>query len=158
MIILKKIEADFIAICCNKRGTHTIQKFIDLVNLEQEEKFFQRVLRGHVLELSYDSQGTHVVQNIIRCFPEHKREVIFEEVYANFFEAATRNYSVCVVKVLIAKTQNLGKREKLIKKIKDNIMELAQNPFGNYAIQEAFMNWDRDYVQCLIQLFFNKIY
>lgn len=40
MQILERISTDFVAICCNKKGTHTIQKFIDLVNLEQEVKFF----------------------------------------------------------------------------------------------------------------------
>jgi hypothetical protein len=40
MIILESIAKDFIIICCNKKGTHTIQKFIDLANLEAEEKFF----------------------------------------------------------------------------------------------------------------------
>lgn len=49
MIILESIATDFIPICCNKKGTHTIQKFIDLANLESEEKFFQKALKGHVV-------------------------------------------------------------------------------------------------------------
>lgn len=40
MIILERIAPSFVKICCNKKGTHTIQKFIDLVNLENEEKYF----------------------------------------------------------------------------------------------------------------------
>lgn len=40
MFILERIANDFVKICCNKKGTHTIQKFIDLVNLENEEKYF----------------------------------------------------------------------------------------------------------------------
>ena len=55
MIILERISGDFVKICCDKKGTHTVQKFIDLVNLEAEEKFFQRVLKGHVIELSFVS-------------------------------------------------------------------------------------------------------
>lgn len=49
MQILERIVNDFVVICCNKKGTHTIQKFIDLVNLEQEEKYFQKTLAGHVV-------------------------------------------------------------------------------------------------------------
>lgn len=55
MQILERIAGDFVIICKNKKGTHTIQKFIDLVNLEAEEKFFQRVLNGHVVDLSFVS-------------------------------------------------------------------------------------------------------
>lgn len=40
MQILERISEDFVKICCNKKGTHTVQKFIDLANLEVEEKFF----------------------------------------------------------------------------------------------------------------------
>lgn len=40
MFILERIAKDFVSICCDKKGTHTVQKFIDLVNLEQEEKYF----------------------------------------------------------------------------------------------------------------------
>jgi len=61
MMILQKIEPKFIMICCNKKGTHTIQKFIDLVNFKDEEDYFKRVITNNVLELSYDSQGTHVI-------------------------------------------------------------------------------------------------
>lgn len=52
IFILEKIEANFIEISCNKKGTHTIQKFIDLVNLVKEEEYFQRVLKGQVARLS----------------------------------------------------------------------------------------------------------
>ena len=53
MVILHSIENEFIQICQNKKGTHAIQKIIDLVNLDQEEKFFQRVLLGNVADLSF---------------------------------------------------------------------------------------------------------
>jgi Pumilio-family RNA binding repeat len=52
MQILERISEDFVSICCDKRGTHTVQTFIDLVNLEKEIKYFQRVLHGHVADLS----------------------------------------------------------------------------------------------------------
>jgi Pumilio-family RNA binding repeat len=55
LMILQNISSDFISICCDKRGTHTVQKFIDLVNLEQEVKYFQKVLAGHVALLSFVS-------------------------------------------------------------------------------------------------------
>lgn len=55
---MERIAEDFVKICCNKKGTHTVQKFIDLVNLEAEEKYFQRVLATHVVELSFVSLET----------------------------------------------------------------------------------------------------
>jgi hypothetical protein len=34
---------------------------IDLINLQEEEEFIRDILTNHVVHLSLDSQGTHVV-------------------------------------------------------------------------------------------------
>jgi hypothetical protein len=39
-----------------------------------------------------------------------------------------------------------------------NAIELAQNPYGNYAIQQAFEYWDMEICQQIIPKFFGKIY
>ena len=70
----------------------------------------------------------------MKCFEEHKRQFIFDEIYDKFLEAATNNYSLCVVKILFAKTFNDSNRELLKEKLKRHAIELAQNPYGNYAI------------------------
>ncbi len=44
--ILEKIRQDFNLICCSKKGTHSIQKFVDMANLEREEVYFHEVLTG----------------------------------------------------------------------------------------------------------------
>lgn len=40
----------------------------------------------------------------------------------------------------------------------ENAIELAQNPYGNYAIQKAFEFWDKEMCQDLIPKFFGKVY
>ena len=39
-----------------------------------------------------------------------------------------------------------------------NAIELAQNPSGNYAIQQAFEHWDKEICMDLIPCFFGKVY
>eukprot|EP00347_Sterkiella_histriomuscorum_P024135 403332189 len=158
MQILERISVDFVAICCNKKGTHTIQKFIDLVNLEAEEKFFQRVLAGHVALLSSDVQGTHVIQNIIKCFEESKRQFVFDEIYEQFIELATDYSGLSVIKTIISKTHKPENRKRLMGKLVANAIELAQNPYGNYAIQQSFEHWDKELCQDIIPQFFGKVY
>jgi hypothetical protein len=52
MAILNMIKDRFIEICCNKKGTHTIQTMFDLVNLPEEEDFIRGALIGKIFELS----------------------------------------------------------------------------------------------------------
>lgn len=37
-----------------------------------------------------------------------------------------------------------------MQKLVANAIELAQNPYGNYAIQQAFEHWDKEICQDLI--------
>jgi hypothetical protein len=59
--ILRLIQSDFISICTDKRGTHTIQTIIDTLSIPEEEKILKNCLVGKVFELSIDQQGTHVI-------------------------------------------------------------------------------------------------
>jgi hypothetical protein len=52
--ILKLIENDFLFICTDKRGTHTIQTIIDTLSIPEEEKILKNCLFGKVFELSAD--------------------------------------------------------------------------------------------------------
>jgi hypothetical protein len=63
-----------------------------------------------------------------------------------------------VVKLLITKTFKVDNREKLMTKIVKHAIELAQNPYGNYAIQQCFDYWDAVQCQDVIPQFFGKIY
>lgn len=61
LFILTIIQDQFIKICCNKKGTHTIQSMFDLITLPQEEELIIKALRGNVVYLARDAQGAHVV-------------------------------------------------------------------------------------------------
>ncbi len=51
---------------------------------------------------------------------------------------------LCVVKKLVVCTIDQELRERLMAKIADHVIDLVQNPFGNYAISELLNNWDLD--------------
>ena len=57
LAILRMIRAKFIEICCNKKGTHTIQTMFDLVNLPEEEDFIRSALIGNIVTLSLVSNS-----------------------------------------------------------------------------------------------------
>lgn len=83
---------------------------------------------------------------------------MFDEIYEQFIELATNNCGLCVVKILISKTFKTENRKRLMGKLIANAIELAQNPYGNYAIQQVFEHWDKEICQDLIPQFFGKVY
>jgi hypothetical protein len=62
----------------------------------------------------------------------------------NFIELTTNICGLCVVKVLIAKTGKLENRKSLMKILVKNAIVLAQDPYGNYAIQQVFEHWGKE--------------
>lgn len=49
--IFQNINANFIQICTDKKGTHTVQKLIDMVNTPEEEKALNECIDGQVVRL-----------------------------------------------------------------------------------------------------------
>jgi hypothetical protein len=58
--ILNNIRPNFIQICTDKKGTHTVQRLIDMVNTPAEEKALFECMQGQFVKLCMDQQGTHV--------------------------------------------------------------------------------------------------
>lgn len=43
---------------------------------------------------------------------------------------------LCVIKKLVQHTSNTDQASKLMIKMSENVIELVQNPYGNYAVTE----------------------
>ena len=54
------------------------------------------------------------------------------------------NNGLCVVKKLVQNTKDRELASKLMLKIADNVIDLVQNPYGNYAVTEVINNWDNE--------------
>lgn len=119
---------------------------VELVNLVEEEEFFKGALIGHVDYLAIDQQGTHIIQKIINCFSESNRQFVFDEIKDSFLKISKTSHGLCVIKKLVANTKNAENRVSLVYYISENAIELAQDPYGNYAIQEIMDRWsEQDY-------------
>jgi len=139
------------------KGTHTIQKMVDLANLDEEEKFFEIVLTGHVGVLAIDQQGTHIVQKIITSFTEINRQYIFNEIQEAFLSISKNSHGLWVIKKLVSNTSNLANRESLVDFISQNAIELIQDPYGNYAVQEIMEKWSEQNFKTLYSKVKSKI-
>lgn len=62
---------------------------------------------------------------------------MFEEVFENFLELATNTNGLCVIKKLVLCSNNTAQGVNLMHIISENVTELVQNPYGNYAVTEV---------------------
>ncbi len=75
-----------------------MQAIIELVSLPEEFEIVRSGLRGRVVALSKDAQGTHVVQKAIAILAD---EFLFDEIFASFIELCMQANGLCVIKRMI---------------------------------------------------------
>jgi hypothetical protein len=90
---------DFALISCNNSGTHSLQSLIEIINMPGEEELVKEAVKDHILTLSYDINGTHVIQKIISSIDENNREHINKTLLTNFDKLIYDSNGICVVRV-----------------------------------------------------------
>lgn len=48
-------------ISCDRKGTHSMQCLIEMINMVEEENELKEAIRNHVIPLAFDPNGTHVL-------------------------------------------------------------------------------------------------
>jgi len=136
--LLKKISPSMVEIACDRKGTHSLQALVALVSRDVEEHLLRDTLQDHIVELSFDPQGTHLIQKLIVSISMNNMGFIFEPLVDRFVEVANHSFGLCVLKQLITKVEKVPElRRRIIKLLYDNLENLIQNPYGNYALQHA---------------------
>ncbi len=59
--MLKVLKPNFMKIAADKKGTHSMQTLIDMINLVEEENELEECIKDHVIDLVFDSNGNHVL-------------------------------------------------------------------------------------------------
>jgi len=145
LYLLKKLSPYMIKISWDKRGTHSMQSMIQLINMEEEEQTLEAAIADNVINLSFDPNGTHVLQKVILTVKVEKLDYIFYPCYENLIDLSLDSNGLCVVKKIIARFSCLPeKRELLVSKLSDYWVQLVQSPYGNYAIQQAIDYWTNE--------------
>jgi hypothetical protein len=144
MGILESIQSGFIEISTDKKGTHTVQRLIDMINTPEEEKALHECVKGQVVKLCLDAQGTHVMQKYVKVFPEEKREFVIDELLDKeiIIKISKNSYGLAVMKKVIKFTENFDSRRRLMTVISKHTAKLVQDPYGNYVLQESLDNWN----------------
>lgn len=102
-----------VCLACDKKGTHSIQALVSLINCDQEEILVIDTIKNDIFNLimvfifthfiniliffNKDNQGTHFIQKIAIRFKEQKLKILFDCVISNFIEIANNSGGVCVV-------------------------------------------------------------
>ena len=153
LLILQNLKNIFINVSKNNCGAHVAQFIIGAANSIEEKMIIIDYIRDHELELSFDPEGTHVIQKIISCFQENERQTLTNVlcIHENLNALCQDAKGMCVVKKLIGCTKDINNKYLIINGVYSHFLEIAQSPYGNYIIQYLFDEWDVNICHKLVQ-------
>merc|ERR1719461_1639019 len=143
-IVLTSLKEDLVAVSLSVHGTRVIQKLLEMMQTPLELQIVQDAMSVYVIALAKDVYGMHVILRCLHRIPppsEDKtqsgpsNQFIFEEITKNIVCVATHKHGCCVVQWCIDYATP-KQRRKLVEVVVENSLELAQDAFGNYVVQQ----------------------
>lgn len=121
-------------ISLNTHGTRVVQKLIDTLKTRQQISLVISALQPGFLDLIKDINGNHVVSRCLQCFDVEDNKFIFIAAAKYCVDIATHRQGCVVLQKCISHSTGVYQHN-IIREICDNGVLLAQDPFGNYAVQ-----------------------
>eukprot|EP01059_Diplonema_ambulator_P035446 TRINITY_DN833_c2_g1_i2.p1 TRINITY_DN833_c2_g1~~TRINITY_DN833_c2_g1_i2.p1 ORF type:complete len:479 (+),score=136.07 TRINITY_DN833_c2_g1_i2:61-1497(+) len=125
-------------------GCRVVQKALEVTNGELMIPYFQT----HVLDLSSDQHGNHVLQKLLESTPG-LAEFVAKELRGNICTISCQKYGCRVVQrlvsVLVENTNetNVAVIKSLVDEVVSDLRNLTNDQFGNYVVQ-AVMKCKQD--------------
>ena len=158
ILILNYIASNYVQIAKDYSGTHVLQALLDMTNGNiVQEQIVLSAIKEKEIEMAYDNNATHVLQKIITTIPEERREELSKVIINNIRNLCFNSNGICLVKKMIKETKNVNNIEKITNIIKDNCLEISQDPYGNYVIQYLFEEWDKNTISPIIDILVDNI-
>ena len=140
-LMLTYIKKYFVIIAKDYSGTHVLQALLEALTSQEQEIIVLSAISGSELEMAYDYNATHVLQKIIQCIPEERRILLNDIILTNIKQLAVNSNGICLVKKFIGTNVLPQNKIKISNALTENCLEIAQDPYGNYAIQYILDEW-----------------
>ena len=159
--ILKEITNNLSDDCIDEFGTHPIQTLMELAECEDEYKLLLNSFYDYnkVLKATSNQNGTYVIQKLIVHIPE-KFRINFNLIFLKLICILSMDmYGVCTVIKFIEHTKNEIIEKQLLNLILSNFVNIAENQYGNYLIQNVLrLWWDTDNGKFLKKICMDKFH
>ena len=146
LFILHMVEEDFCMVAKNSSGTHCIQTFIDGVSTKEEEDVIKRSIKGNLLDLSFNSNATHIIQRLLSNITTNKRNYLVNFLISNLLILSKNLNGATVVKKFISEISGTNFSKIVVSIMEVNFFEMCTDQYANYVIQYTIDTFG--YAQC----------
>lgn len=134
--ILLLIQDSLFDICHNLHGTRSIQKLIERISSDEEKAIVAQQLGtgDRIIKLIMDINGNHCVQRCIEMFSPKDCSFIYDQIVRELVLVSTHQHGCCIIQRCLDLCSE-EQRVQIVIEIKNHVMELIVDRFGNYVFQ-----------------------
>lgn len=141
VILVKNAAPEFVRVALDPHGTRALQKLVECISTEEELRLIIELLSPHIVSLSRDLNGNHVVQKCLQKLLAADNQFIFDTASAHCNEIASHRHGCCVLQRCLDHG-SLLQRTQLLARVAENATNLLLDPFGNYVVQYVLLRGD----------------
>ena len=141
LILVKNAAPEFIRVALDPHGTRALQKLVECISTPEEAELIIESLSPHIVVLSRDLNGNHVVQKCLQRLKPEDNQFIFDTASAHCAQIATHRHGCCVLQRCLDHG-NAEQREQLSSRVAEVATNLSLDPFGNYVVQYVLTRGD----------------
>ena len=136
--LLNNIKDDFINISKDISGSHCIQNLIEKIDCNEEEEIIKSIVEKDLFDLSISQNSTHVIFKLINNINNPKKYYIIQFCINNFIQLCINLNGSTIIKKFISQINNYQIIKIIIKITEQHYVQIVENQFGNYVIQDIF--------------------
>lgn len=142
------------AVACglDAHGTRALQKLVESITTREHARLCAEALETGCLPLMRDLNGHHVLQRCLRRLPADLSEFIYRCAHQEVRQVACHRHGCCVLQRCLDYGEE-SRRQLVASSVAEAAPTLANDPYGNYAVQYALRAGPLSTVdQCLSSL------
>ena len=156
-MIIENITESFHKIALDYSGTHVLQSLLDMITSDEDQLRILSMIKGHELEMAYDNNATHVLQKILSTIKDTFRSELNAIIIKDLKNLSLDSNGICLVKKFMSTTTIEENKNAIISILTENVIEISQSPYGNYAIQFLFESWGISHCEKMINIIIENI-
>ena len=142
--MVKALEGQMYIIALSKFGCRLIQRIVEGPNGPNDllrKRMVVRELYGKTMALLANTQGHHVVEKILSDCTAKLCHPILEEILPGLHQLAVDPFGCQIIELILRKYDVTNPLvQKMMVKISENVLEMAQHRFGNYIVQDIIQH------------------
>ncbi|TYH22812.1 hypothetical protein ES288_A04G159800v1 [Gossypium darwinii] len=134
LLLLIRSHQRFFQVCTNLYGSRTIQKFIEIINIQEQKCILLSALKPIAITLAKDSNGHHIFEPCLKKFSSEETMHLMDGIIQHCVDIAINKSGCCALQQCLTHANDEVSGHFLVR-IVANALFLSEDKYGNYVVQ-----------------------